>query len=86
MARDRPSRYGEGGVFYRSAVACPPRVFVPRSIARDRPSRYGEGAFFIVARGPSEVSIRASERVSPASSPGRLHRDQEVSPTGENEL
>ena len=25
MARDRPSPYGEGAVFYRSAGACPPR-------------------------------------------------------------
>ena len=38
-----------------------------RAMARDRPSPYGDReAFFIVARGPSEVSIRASERVSPA--------------------
>ena len=27
MARDRPSPYGEEGVFFRSAVACPPRSF-----------------------------------------------------------
>ena len=38
-----------------------------RTMARDRPSPYGEGGrFFIGSRGPSEVSIRASERVSPA--------------------
>ena len=26
MARDRPSPYGEGPFFYRSAGACPPRM------------------------------------------------------------
>ena len=38
MARDRPSPYGEGGVFSRSAGACPPRSF--------------KSPFFTVARGP----------------------------------
>ena len=55
MARDRPSPYGEGGVFFTVARGTGPREFsVDRSVARDRPSPYGEGGgvFFTVARGP----------------------------------
>ena len=65
MARDRPSPYAEGEAASTTVARGPvPR---DRSMARDRPSPYGEGAaFFTVARGPSEVSIRASERVPPA--------------------
>ena len=55
MARDRPSPYDEGGVFYRSAGACPPRVLEcadngegnPLACAYGirGPKPYGEGRF-----------------------------------------
>ena len=76
MARDRPSPYDEGGVFYRSAGACPPRWFKNR--------------FFIVARGPVPRDrwgdrTLARDRPSPYEegrlSAALLHRDREVSPT-----
>ena len=49
VARDRPSPYGEGTVFYRSAGAlgCHTRIRAgfprDRSMARDRPSPYVKG-------------------------------------------
>ena len=73
MARDRPSPYGEGGFSPPVARGPVPRErWSARAMARDRPSPYGEGvAFFFGARGPSEVSTRASERVSPQSPSSR---------------
>ena len=54
MARDRPSPYGGGGVFYRSAGACPPRMSGrPQHGERQALAlRWEEGVLGDVARGP----------------------------------
>ena len=69
MARDRPSPYGEGGVFNRSAGACPPRALdcandgeghpLACACGRRGPKPYGEGGIFS-ARGKAsrQISIR----------------------------
>ena len=75
MARDRPSPYGEGGIFYRSAGACPPRALDCADDGAGNcacgnlrgPTPYDEGETFC-RRGPGRAAL--------------LHRDQEVSPTG----
>ena len=73
MARDRPSPYGEGGVFYRSAGACPPRALECADAGEGQvfPPPYDEGAFC---------------RRCPGKRAALLHRDQEVSPTKHIEI
>ena len=75
MARDRPSPYGEVPFFYRSAGALGCAYGNLRG-----PSPYDEGGAFC-RRCPGRQGISLQAGLMPSAA--LLHRDQEVSPTGQ---
>ena len=80
MARDRPSPYGEGGVFFRSAGACPPRAPSSRcvfpSVVCDRLITNGSGSGDPDLQGLARAMARACP--SPYGEGGFLPRPREA--------
>ena len=74
MARDRPSPYGEGAFFHRSAGACPPRSLC-RNEKRPQPQRHGRLLSRSIHGEGQALALRGEKGVLGAVARGPVPRD-----------